>query len=816
MRETKWNDGWKFWPEKNVFALEWSVPEDAESVTLPHDAMLIHEAHSASKNGLNTGFRDGGDYIYSKMFYAPQSWKDQTIAVKFDGIYMNSFIYINGHLAKQMPYGYTTFLVWLDSWLNYGGDNELRVIVRNGAMSNSRWYSGSGIYRDVWFLEGGAAYIVPEKIRLTTEYADQKKAVVVAGLTIKNRMARTENFHIRITIYDPLGTEAIHGEFPVTLLEDEESEFNYRFAIKEPMLWDSDHPNMYTCTVRLVRKSDGADEDELDISMETFGVRTITVDAIDGFCVNKVPVKLRGACVHHDSGLLGGATFEQAQFRQIRMLKKAGFNAVRMAHHPMAPAMLRACDREGMYVMDEAFDMWSRSKTNYDYALFFEHCWEQDVEAMVRKDYNHPSVVMYSLGNEISEIGLTQGQKVCQMLQNKVKALDGSRFTLTAVNGAFIAGDKVREITESILGQSTDTSQGNVNDFMTLMQSHMREVVNHPVITKRLERIFALTDIAGYNYMETRYEKDCETYPDRVIVGSETCPPAIASIWPEVEKHSQIIGDFTWTGWDYLGEAGGGIVAYDDEKGGFASDFPAQISYQGDIDITGFRRPASYFREIVFGLRTDPYIAVQNPENYGRVCHKTPWALTDGVGGWTWDGCEGMPVRVEVYAPGDETELLINNKSLGRMPAGAPAGWRALFETVYEPGEICAIAYKDHEEIGRFALQTAGQDRNIVLEPEPCLPGNDDRDVLVYVDIKICDGSGTVASDASWKISARVSGGSLVGFGSGNPKPLYNFNGTCTETFHGRALAIIKKKSPRDTVIVEITGENGIKTECTV
>lgn len=814
MRNLKWNDGWKFWPDDQTFALEWQIPENAMDVTLPHDAMMALPARADSKNGVNTGFRDGGDYIYSKIFRAPVSWKEETVLVKFDGVYMNAFVYVNGHLACQMPYGYTDFTAALDPWLKYGGENELRVIVRNGAMPNSRWYSGSGIYRDVWLVKGGLAYIVPGKLKITTEYADEKKAILHVETVVKNRMRCTEDFCLKFSIRDKSGRIAAEDVIPVTLLENEETLFFRRFVIKDPMLWNSDHPDLYTCTVQLLENTDGS-EKEWDWCRETFGIRTITVDAADGFCVNGVPEKLRGAGIHHDSGLLGAATYEQAQFRQIQKLKEAGFNAVRMAHHPMAPSMLRACDALGMYVMDEAFDMWSRSKTSYDYALFFEHCWEKDVEAMVRKDYNHPSVVMYSLGNEIAEIGLTQGQKICQKLHEKVRSADAMRFTLAAVNGAFIAGDRVDEITESVTGDPGETSGKNVNDFMTLMQSHMKDIVSHPVITERLDKAFALTDIAGYNYMDTRYERDCETYPDRVIVGSETCPPAIASIWAIVKKYPQIIGDFTWTGWDYLGEAGGGIPSYDEEAGGFSSGYPAQMSYQGDIDITGFRRPASYFREIVFGLRTDPYIAVQDPKNYGRILHLTPWTLTDAVGGWTWDGCEGMPVRVEVYAPGDEVELFINNKSVGRAPSGEAAGWRTVFETVYEPGEICAVVYKDHKEMGRFSLFTAKSKRTIVLEPEQILTDGEDNEQLVYVNIKICDNCGVVASDADWKIRGAVKGnGILIGFGSGNPKPLYNFNGECTETFNGRALAIIKKTPGNGTAILEVTGENGEKASC--
>ncbi|MDD7177630.1 MAG: glycoside hydrolase family 2 TIM barrel-domain containing protein [Lachnospiraceae bacterium] len=358
----------------------------------------------------------------------------------------------------------------------------------------------------------------------------------------------------------------------------------------------------------------------LDENMETFGIRTLSVDPKHGFCVNGKTVKLRGSCIHHDSGILGAATFYDAEYRRVRMLKEAGFNAIRMAHHPAASALLRACDELGMYVMDEAFDMWQRCKSDHDYGLFFDECWEKDVEAMVRKDFNHPCVVMYSIGNEIPEIGTDHGAKMCHDISEKIKESDPTRYTLASINGIFAASDVIQGIVAELLNEQEAAGEisGDVNNFMAVMDANTDKIVVHNEITKRLDKACAYTDIAGYNYMTARYELDGRIRPNRVIVGSETYPPAIAKNWELVESLDHVIGDFTWTGWDYLREAGIGVPAYQFGEGGFSAVYPCMLAYCGDIDITGHRRPASYYREIVFGLRQTPYIAVQNPYQYGK------------------------------------------------------------------------------------------------------------------------------------------------------------------------------------------------------
>lgn len=809
MIEQKWNEDWKFWVDKDSFALVWDIPEIARDITLPHDAMIEKPANPDSLNGGNTGFRDGDVYTYVKMLHAPEEYKEKTIMLKFEGVYMNAFVYVNGQLAAKSPFGYTTFYAPLNDFLKYGEDNEIRVQVRAGAMTNSRWYSGAGIYRDVYLLESGLTHIVPEGVQVKTENADDAYATLKVATELENKTAVSQDLVIETVIKDNEENVVAKECTFATIFAGENRTLQQRILVDNPKLWSADNPKLYTFETKVYENTEA--KELLDEAVDTFGIRTLAVDAKRGFRVNGKSVNLRGGCIHHDSGLLGAATYEDAQYRQILKMKEAGFNAIRMSHHPMAPAMLRACDEIGMYVMDETFDMWNRLKSNYDYGLYFQEWWEKDVTAMVRKDYNHPSVILYSVGNEIPEIGTDKGAQTCQEISDKIRSLDDTRYTLASINGVFAAGDAVDQIVVDVAANlsAEDKIDGNVNDFMSLMDAHMDEIVVHDAISKRLEKACAGIDVAGYNYMTARYEKDGETYPNRVIVGSETYPPEIARNWDLVERLPHVIGDFTWTGWDYIGEAGVGIPAYKWGEGGFGAGFPAQLAYPGDFDITGFRRPASYYREAVFGLSKKPYITVQNPTHYGEFLIKTPWVISDATASWNWDGMEGKPAIVEVYAQGDEVELFLNETSLGKKPAGKEAGFRTLFETTYEPGTLVAVSYENGQEIGRNELATAGAERVLAVEQEVYAGLKHSEQELVYVQVEMRDQNGVLAADDNQKITLSVDGEvEVLGFGSGNPKPNYNFNEGVTELFGGRAQIIIKK--PEEDVTLTVTTGDGV------
>lgn len=805
MNIRKWNDQWKYWIDENAFSFTWDVPVHAKSVTLPHDAMIEERAVKDSPNGGNTGYRNGKNYVYVKKFYAPNFWEDQLVQVKFEGVYMNAMVYLNGQYITKCPYGYTTFYAKLNDYLKYGEENELRVLVKAGMMTNSRWYSGAGIYRDVYLMTSSRTHIIADGLQVQTEKISPDHAVLKLNIEMINEEAIRRSLRVKTIIKDYEGMVIKEDEAPVFLTSGNSICLSRRISIQNPHLWDEQSPYLYELETTLF--SDGI---VMDTDKVRFGIRTLSLDAADGLQINGKTVKLRGACIHHDNGLLGSAAYEEAQYREIYLLKKAGFNAVRMSHHPMAPAMLRACDELGMYVMDELCDMWNRMKSDFDYGLYFAEWWKKDAESMVRKDFNHPSVIMYSIGNEIPEIGSDEGSVMAYEISSWLHKLDNSRYTTAGINGIFAAGDNMSEIMSDLISESpeiTTDETANVNDFMSVMSKYHDQIVSHSGVSEKLDMACAALDVAGYNYMTARYAVDNERYPNRIIVGSETYPPEIARNWNEVEKYSNVIGDFTWTGFDYIGEAGVGITGYQPGEGGFGAQFPAQLAYCGDLDLTGFRRPISYLREIVFGFRKEPYLAVQNPRHYGEQAFTTPWILSDSIHSWTWKGCEGKPVIVEVYAPGEEVELFQNNCSLGKKMSGKQAGYRILFETIYQPGELLAVVYDNGKEVSRSVLTTAGECKKIAVRKEN--PVTESKE-LIYLQIELQDENSQIVTDEDQEISLWIKGAKAL-IGSGDPKPAYNYSDGVTKTWNGRAQIILQSQNVSESIQLTLTLDCGLQ-----
>ncbi|MBR1497176.1 MAG: glycoside hydrolase family 2 protein, partial [Oscillospiraceae bacterium] len=489
MKTTNWNDNWKFWPDGDAFALVWNVPDIARDVTLPHDAMIESPARPDSPNKGNTGYRDGGNYTYVKhLDLAPEDLGKKHV-LKFDGVYCHALIYVNEQLAGSEANGYTTFYVDLTPWLR-AGRNEIRVQVKNAGMTNSRWYSGSGIYRDVYLLTAERAYIEADGVRITTESADEDYAVLSVKTALVNDTGLSQSFTLDTALYSAEGGAAGGERSAFFLKAGERKELSQRILVKSPALWSEDSPALYRFESAL--RLAGAAE-PIDRAEGSFGIRTLALDAARGLRVNGRTVKLRGACVHHDSGLLGAATWYDAQYRQVRLLKEAGFNALRISHHPAAPALLRACDELGMYVMDEFSDMWSRAKNDLDYALDFGAWWEKDVGLMVKKDFNHPCVILYSVGNEIPEIGTDGGSRLCAAIAERMRELDPTRYTTAGINGVFAAGDQMGRIMADLSRdmQAAGEVEGNVNDFMTVMDTKMDQIVVHAAISERLEKACA-------------------------------------------------------------------------------------------------------------------------------------------------------------------------------------------------------------------------------------------------------------------------------------------------------------------------------------
>ncbi|WP_204605344.1 glycoside hydrolase family 2 TIM barrel-domain containing protein [Cohnella boryungensis] len=778
-------------------ALRMQPPKE---VTLPHDAMIEKERLKPVERdiaGAFVGYFSEGEYDYKKTFFVPDGYREKRVTIEFEGVYANAMVYINGDFAGQHPFGYSNFYVKADRFLKYGEENEIKVVAMN--YKDSRWYSGAGIYRNTKLIVGNLVHVALDGVKVSTPDINKERTVVTAQTIVENEGLHTRTVTVQTEIVDSAGNVVANDIAPMTLFAGESATLRQRVYVKQPKLWSVDYPHLYVCKTRILSANEWLDEETT-----TFGIRSLALDPEQGLCINGEAVKLRGACIHHDNGVLGAATFERAEERRVEILKQAGFNALRSSHHPMSKALLDACDRLGMLVMDESFDVWSSTKAAHDYALHFPVWWEKDIQAMVDKDYNHPSVIMYSIGNEIPESGRSVGSVWGRNLADKVRSLDSTRFVTNSINFILATIEEFLKMKMSQTNKSVENS--GINTLMNFYREAMAEVNESEMATEKTAESFAYVDIAGYNYAEARYLSDKERFPNRVIVGSETFPAKIDTNWKLVKENGHIIGDFTWTGWDYLGEAGIGRVTYDPNERTVLGSYPWLTAWCGDIDITGHRRPVSYYREIVFGLRKEPYIAVQRPEHYGKQPVPTKWSWSDTVSSWTWNGYEGKHVKVEVYADAEVVELLVNGKSVGKAAAGEEHRYKAEFETIYEAGEIVAVAYAKGEEIGRMTLASATGPIQLNVEADRNQITASDND-LSFVMISLVDEKGNLYNTADRKVTVHVEGaGKLQGFGSADPKSEENYFDTERTTFDGKVLAVIRPMKP-GTITVKVSAE---------
>jgi beta-galactosidase len=779
MKRICFNDSWTVKREQDHH----SAQAPAIEVKLPHDAMFASGRDENAWNGTKKAFFVNGVWEYVKTFEVPQKWADKHAVLVFEGVYSQAMVYVNNSFAGQRPYGYSEFTIALDTFLQYGQVNTVKVIARTA--DDSRWYSGAGIYRNVFLLVSALTHIPDSGVRVQTPQVSTKKAMIAVETTVSNLSTKSVTANVQTELISPDGTIAGKDTAPITLTRNQESIVRQRLCVESPALWDIDSPALYVCKTTLIISGEAVDTEE-----NLFGIRIFILDTLDGLQINGKTVKLRGCCIHHDNGVIGARTFVAAEYRKIKKLKEAGFNAIRSAHHPASRPLLSACDELGMLVMDEAFDMWTICKSSKDYALHFPLWWERDIEAMVAKDFNHPSVLMYSIGNEIFDVQTSHGTSWGRKIAEKLHQLDKTRFTTSAVNGMLCVMDKLQAYIAKKQESMQDAGR-DINETMADIGQKMGDIALIPEVGVVTEETFSTVDIAGYNYMVTRYETDHTLYPNRLIVGSETFSRDIAAIWRLVKNNTYMLGDFCWTGMDYLGETGIGMTSYGEKQRtifSFYSDYPWVTAHCGDIDITGHRLPVSYYREIVFGLRTEPYIAVQDPMYYGKTASPSPWGWSDSLSSWSFDGFEGSPVCVEVYADADEAALLLNGSVVGRKAIGDDC--KAIFETFFQPGTLEAVAYRAGTPIGRYALMSASTKVVLQATAERDVVKADGQD-LVYIGLALTDENGSVHIGRDRTVTLCVEGGELIGFGSGAPETRESYLDSDCTTYRGRALAVV-------------------------
>lgn len=804
MKKIKFNTGW-FICENHANSLVEAMSGAkvlGQEITLPHDAMIHEKRTPDTKNFGQTGYYPSKTYHYSKKFYVPEDWNEKKVVLEFEGIYANSKVFINEEFAGGQPYGYSSLYINADDFLKYGKDNQIRVIANNGMEQNTRWYSGSGIYRDVNIYISDRVHIPINGVVITTQDVEEASAMVVLDIEVKNSSFKRSKIRVVSEMTDKTGKTIGKGMTPVTLYGERLEQIRQRIFIEKPSLWNCDTPDLYTCNIRIEEENIVLDE-----VTESFGIRKLQLDPIHGLRINGVTVKLRGSCIHHDNGILGACTLEHAEERRCRQLKEAGFNCIRSSHHPLSKAMLNACDKLGMLVIDELSDMWNQSKNNNDFSNDFNTWWEKVAEDMVQKDRNHPSVIIYSMGNEIPEAGTPKGAQMNRAIANKIKSMDDTRFTTNAINGIMAAGESLGDIFASLIQESklqqqekkleqeksTDNGGSNeLNSMMSIMLGDLADAIaKHPIMTEVTEEFTEAMDIAGYNYLTGRHEIEQEWYPNRIILGTETFPSDIVRLWDIVKKNNHVIGDMTWTGYDYLGEAGVGIFYYDGTKN-FFSKYPDRLAHIGDIDIIGNRRPMSYYREIVYGLRNTPYIAVERIDHHGEKSSLTPWMWKNNISSWTWPGYEGKPANVDVCSDADEVELFLSGVSIAKKPAGEANQFLAIFEVPYEPGELKAVAYRNGKACETFSLYTAEEEVELKIHTD-CMELHANGSDLSYLMISLVDKEGRENLYVKKDITIQVEGaGFLAGFGSANPSCEGNYDDLTWKTYDGYVLAVIR------------------------
>lgn len=787
MEKRNFNSKWMFFNEINDLSSDFAgAKQNGYMVDLPHDAMITAGRSSDSITGSGGGYFNAGNYEYVKSYYAPKSDEGKIIYLEFEGIYMNAAVEVNGEFVGKRTNGYTDFVLQIQDYLRFGQENQIKVLVKNNAQPNGRWYTGAGIYRGVHLMIAPEVHIAPDGIRVTTLAADKEIASLDVEIDVAHMGVGHKKQRLHTCIKNAENQIVAQSFTTFNLKSNQTLLVRQHIYLDNPALWNVDTPDLYTCECTIVE-----DEQEIDHAATNFGIRILQLDNVYGLRINGIATKLKGGCIHHDNGLIGAATFPDAEERRICLLKQAGYNAIRSAHNPISKALLDACDKHGMLVMDEYADCWTHTKNLYDYAFSLTEWWEQDIESMVRKDYNHPSVIMYSIGNEIPDVGQDISAGWGRLFAEKIRSLDHTRYVTNAVNVLLANMDKIG-LLAGTAGEN-EVEAGEINTVMVSLADMMSQLTTHPIASAAIEESCELLDVIGYNYSADRYELDHEQNKNRIVLGSETSPVHLDYNWDLVLKHGYVLGDFAWTAWDYLGETGIGRTEPGPSQQELAAPYPWVAAYCGDFDITGFRRPVSYWREIIWnGRNHKPYIAVQNPKNIGKEMYVSIWSWTDSLNSWTWPGCEGVRTIVEVYSDAEEVELLLNDKSLGRKSVEDEfKKFYCKWQVPYEQGKLEAIAYINGEVVGRDLLQTAGESHLIIEKEKESLRSKSDE--LCYIAIEMRDAEGTLDMSENTMITVKLEGpAEILGCGSANPCTTENYTECSHELYQGRLLVVVR------------------------
>ncbi len=766
----------------------WTVSVDdgpPQPVDLPHDGMIARTRNADAPGGSHNAWFPGGRYLYRLTWTAPADADSRHLALFFEGVQGTTTVRLDGREVAAWRSGYREVEVSLNAHLTAGRPVAIEVDVDHTALPDARWYTGSGIYRDLTMRNLPLAHLVRGGVRTVfTRDGEDGRLDVTAELSAAARDG--DEVVIRLLDGDTVAANAsssVSGGRAATSLD-----------VLRARMWSAEEPHLYT--LELVLRRDG---DDVDVLRERTGLRTIAVDSRRGLQINRRTELLRGACVHHDNGVIGAATLRAAEFRRARLLKDAGYNAIRSAHNPLSRHFLDACDEIGLYVVDELTDVWFLPKTAHDGADRFDETWPDDARSMVAKDLLHPSVITYSIGNENHETSTERGIRTTAEITSFIRSLDATRPVTTGINFMLNAVSKASDspapepVAPAPEPERTPSALTStmINVLANRLGTVTRWVTHLPSAERNTAGVSAELDVVGYNYAWSRYRIDARRHPDRVILGSESLSGDLPSIWRRVTGIPAVIGDFAWTGWDYLGEAGIGSWLYDagPRRSLLIKEFPHLVAGPGAFDITGVAGAPVALQKAVWGQLDAPAILVRPLDVAGARIQKTVWRASDAIVSWSWSGYEGVRTQIEVYSDDDEVELLLNGRRIGRRRTGARNGFVARFRAPYEPGELVAVGYRKGRESSRSSLRSAGPAKLRLRVETPVADAD-----AAFVWVECSDADGIVDSTARIDVTLDVEGGTLAGFGSAHPSPApdISFADDRHELYRGRALAVIR------------------------
>lgn len=806
MKRISLDYGWKF-REGTLDASYYSFEraEDTVCVDLPHDFTIARPPKPDCPEGDACGYFASGIGTYMTYFEADASMAAGDVLLELDGASCNAEVTINAHPAGLHPNAYTPWHFDLSAHIKEG-KNRLAVFVCNMGR-NTRWYQGTGIYRHAWLRVGGKVHLQPEPVFLTTTALSAKQAIMHATVYAKNNFDAEKKLIARIILRRdcgrgvPAGEEVARGESVFTLPARTEGETELSFVLPDPATWSPSRPALYRAEVQLFEEDTLLDHDEV-----LCGVRTFALDRARGLLLNGESVKLRGGCVHHDNGLLGAASFYDSEYRRLRLHKENGFNAIRCAHNPMSADFMEACDRLGLIVLAEAFDMWAMQKNANDYHLFFPDWWERDLTAFLRRDRNHPCVFAWSIGNEIVERnGLEGGAFYAQKLAAKVRELDPTRFVTSGVPIPFNGlpdDDMERSIAEL-------EEAGSIIDVQNKSTSYWQNI-----FLERTETFTAPLDFVGYNYLDMRYEEDLAADSEKFICGTESYPCSIADLWEKVKRLPRLLGDFVWTSWEYIGEVWIGMCFFG-KRQPQEIFYPYRLGGCSCFDLLGNERPSLAFRRVVWGSR-ESYISVLPPDCFDQICSRSPWAWDGTQHKWYFPGQEGRRTRVDVYSSAECVELYLNGEKIAEELVGAVRKNVAQFEVCYLPGTLVAVSLDGREERSHDVLTTPAAPAAIRLLPEQEELYADGQS-LAYVGVEIVDRAGNVVPVDNILCHATADGEArLIGFGSARSDTEEGYMSGTFTCFEGKLLAILRAGTRAGRVVLTVRGEGLPAAQCTL